>query len=1385
MVYTRLENRQAFYNRLFGNGRLASVGTFNKEGVLRAFDANQKKLGPDIKIGKDAHKLLAKLYPTMFSPPQGYERGVHGGRLVATRKQNVARGMKAADFKELGLTKKEGYRLSKILKKKDIPLGDGEHFKKLLSVYKRGQKEKIARFAMTNYQKFWVKQMTSARARRYQGSEMSWQFVPKLTYKNIHQFHTILAPYLQEKLLEFQANSNRTLKFQYNQWVTFEMLQWDEERSVWVVGTTKRSFFRGPVEVVLNGGQIQAGLNRSFAWIQELINKYIMQGSGWRVQKIEEAYINIYKYDALKGGSYVALPKWVQDKKACVNIQNKDNRCFFYCLLTALHENQIDLKHVDRLEQFEPLFQQHPELDETDLPMPLDRVNRGIPKYEHLLERNIHVLTVDEDNKKINTYHASECEHEETIVLLYYRGHYVLVKNVSRLISKQAAVKRHSDFLCMRCLHFQLNKKAYDKHVGMCKNQDVCRVSMPTKDSLTFDSAKKKKQLRQPFVIYADTEAILQEEEEQNNSRVQNKHVPCGAHYVIVSHLEKDVYGNVRWLEQGKVIRQFFDRSPQCIRKFLDQLTQDCRELYYEYLCNSKDMIFTAEDQIKLDQTTECHICGEGGFVSSEEDKQYRAANNGAPHPDSVDRDHDHLTGLFRGKAHHSCNLDYHNNNIFACLFHNLRGYDANFILKEIRDTDSKNVKVLALNTEKFLSFSLSYGRNMYEIRFVDSASFLSSSLEKLAEGLTIGEFVRTKQMVQPFTRGKSSLEAMLMLRLMIQKGVYCYEYMTEWKRFAEKQLPEIHAFISRLTYETAQFNKLTEKQQAHLKERYRHAHIVWTAFGCSDIGDYHDLYLHSDVALLADVFEVYRDMSMEKFGLDPCNYYTLPGIAFDSMLKKTGVELELLHDLDKYLMWEDGKIGGISGTGGVRYAKANNPYVPGYDETKPNSYLMYCDANALYGWGMTNLLPVRDFEFIDPADWNDKEFRMRRDAFGKRGYYLEVDAYLPEELHDVQNDYPCFPENVEVQQDQLSEWQKSTLQMMSHTISGGGQKKLVPNVNKKTNYKVMLYNLQLWESLGWQVTKVHRVMAFTQEAFVKPFIDLCSKERQKAETEFQKDFFKLVANANYGKFLENVRNHSTIKLVQEHLLQKYINKPDFKGREPINEHGIYMVDRKKMSVVLDKPVYAGIAILNLAKYKMYNFWYNVLQKKYGYDKLKMVYTDTDSFIFWVQTDDLYKDLEGDKEFAAMWDFSNYDKNHPLYDKSKKKVPGLFKDELAGVAIAEVVALRAKMYSILDAEGEQKNTGKGIKRAVLKKLKHGDYKRAQFHGGEKSNFAQSAEMTTIRSHNHNMVTESGMKKTLSCYDDKKWIHPDGITQYSHGHWRIGLVNLGKMYDAMI
>ena len=225
----------------------------------------------------------------------------------------------------------------------------------------------------------------------------------------------------------------------------------------------------------------------------------------------------------------------------------------------------------------------------------------------------------------------------------------------------------------------------------------------------------------------------------------------------------------------------------------------------------------------------------------------------------------------------------------------------------------------------------------------------MPSSLDKLTSNLEKDQFTNLNSMY----KGEQ-------LELLKRKGVYPYDYVDSLDKLAETQLPPKEAFYSRLSGDNIS------------DEDYEHAQKVWEAFDCKILKDYHDLYLKSDVILLADVFETFRDLCMTNYELDPAWYYAAPGLAWDAALKVTKVELELLSDPDMLLMFEKGVRGGVSSIM-HRYGKANNKYMgEDFNPKEPSVYLQYLDANNLYGWAMSKALPTKGFEWMDEDELQD-----------------------------------------------------------------------------------------------------------------------------------------------------------------------------------------------------------------------------------------------------------------------------------------------------------------------------------------------------------------------------------------------------------------------------
>ena len=279
---------------------------------------------------------------------------------------------------------------------------------------------------------------------------------------------------------------------------------------------------------------------------------------------------------------------------------------------------------------------------------------------------------------------------------------------------------------------------------------------------------------------------------------------------------------------------------------------------------------------------------------------------------------------------------------------------------------------------------------------------------------------------------------------------------------------------------------------------------------------------------LLADVFENFRKVCQEKYGLDPAHYYTAPGLSWDALLKKTGVGLELLTDLDMHLFIERGMRGGITMVG-KRHAKANNPQVEGYNPAEPTNYITYLDANNLYGWAMSLPLPKSGFHWkrVMPT----KEDIMKKGPNVKKGWILEVDLEYPEELHDAHNDYPLAPEKRATEPWKMSEYQRRLMADLG--LDPPNTEKLVLTLEDKEKYVVHYKNLQFYLSQGMRLKKVHRVLEFDQEPWMEPYIRMNTEFRKQAKSDFETNFYKLMNNSVFGKTMENLRNRVDVKIVR------------------------------------------------------------------------------------------------------------------------------------------------------------------------------------------------------------------------------------------------------------
>ena len=495
--------------------------------------------------------------------------------------------------------------------------------------------------------------------------------------------------------------------------------------------------------------------------------------------------IDFHRLNLTRGSSYVPLPDWLMKKKAIINPKNSDMECFKWAVIAAMKWEEIDRDHqrVSKLKRYEGEF------DWSGLEFPVSL--RDINKFERNNEIGVNILAIE--NKKI--YICRKGRDYNRIVNLMLiadvenqnKKHYVAVKSLSRLLSKQNSKHKEAQHFCTNCSNGFESEIIRDEHYEYCRSKDSVIVEMPTKNPIV-KYADGQYQFKVPFVIYSDFESILvpvsgaANNPEMSSTRGINVHQPSG--WCMYS---KFAYGKVT-----NPLKQY--RGRDCISKFCETIMVEAKRLYESAPKKPMDKL-TKEQNVEFVTAKECHICF----------KKCSSKNRKV-------RDACHYTAKYRGAAHSSCNLRYRIPDYIPVLFHNLAGYDSHLFIKEFAKHTSK-IGVIAKNTENYISFSVKVEVDKFidkagnekskeiELRFIYSFKFMSSSPDSLVNNLAKGghEF-------WGFEKHDSKQK-----ELIIRKGVYLYEYMDTWDKFEEKQLPSNDEFYSKLN-----MSGISEKDYQH-----------------------------------------------------------------------------------------------------------------------------------------------------------------------------------------------------------------------------------------------------------------------------------------------------------------------------------------------------------------------------------------------------------------------------------------------------------------------------------------------------------------------------------------------------------------------------------------
>lgn len=817
-------------------------------------------------------------------------------------------------------------------------------------------------------------------------------------------------------------------------------------------------WFPSKNHVIISSENISSVINTCFDDILGFYDAFLQLGSGWILSHIINLRLSVCQFIPLRGGCLNhKLPKIIKNKKAVVDIRSPKGQCFIYAVLAGMCPN---IAHPERYQNYKRYLRR---LNCTNIAYPVKLTD--ISRFEKDNKISVNVYSFEKILFPVfhSDYKASSPRKEVDILLI--NQHYFCIRNLSRLIGNTFSTKHRCHYVCRSCLSSYATHEKLLQHHQYCDDKGQC-YTMPPRGSLKrFENYRA--QYQSEFCIYYDIESLLIDNIPDAKAKKKSVLEKLSSHHAIsICAKRVSIFPEF----DGDL---FCYTGTDCVQKFFQFLENQWDEIQCIHESEYSDIDWTARDMLAFETQKSCSLC-KVEFSS----KVRKVA------------DHSHLKKYtnFRSALCNRCNITYAaRNKKIPVIAHCSNHYDTKLLLSEFFTSTKKHkVKILAKNKEKFHCMFVD------QFVFIDSYSFLQGSLQTLAESL------KSKD-IACFKHVKQLAKTPHQLKLLLRKGCFSYQYLDCESKLMNTQLPNIEDFYDII------------KETGISADEYKHAQEVWRVFGCQNLKDYLEIYVKTDVLLLIDIFENFRKTCYKNYGLDAAMYISLPHLAFDALLKMSGIELELLTSIDKYNFINKSIRGGVAGIN-HRYATANNKYMTQYDPTQPSEYLMLYDVTNLYGYIMASTpMPVKDFVWL--TDDEIKHLDIENiDPYGAVGYFLEVDLYIDKEIHDFLNSLPPASEKLSIP---CSDWSDFT-RMVADTYGlpfRDGAQKLVPTLNHKKMYVLHHTALRCYLKLGLRLTKIHKVLSFHQELWMKEFIEFNSAKRKSATNKFDQDLYKLMIN--------------------------------------------------------------------------------------------------------------------------------------------------------------------------------------------------------------------------------------------------------------------------------
>lgn len=1107
--------------------------------------------------------------------------------------------------------------------------------------------------------------------------------------------------------------------------------------------------------------------------------------SGWSVSRIESISLKVIQIKPIKGGSYIEIPLSLRHKErsgCLLNIYNppdecgSQNLCFVYSILAHDSIGGLQGKNrsrywrkvdhykdplifqkintngmvfpidISRLDEQMQIFHSHNkdisvsifgyhEKDETKSIIVGD-VNKWsiyIKKQERLLKNIFPLYAFDSfEQRPINV----------DLLLLFNKdmtqSHFVLIRSLSSLLRFD---NKNARFPCRKCFQQFVSLESLEEHKSLCvRSESILRF--PTNKELSFKDFQKT--LLVPYSYFFDCESYLEKPKDDSEKYIHH-HKCAGYSYNCI-----DWNGNL--VASSVYIQEKEDEDP--MELFLLEIFADikCRievldefqkEAYSKMIMNDIDLssIINGKDK----RFTSCGFC--------------KKSFKGTP-----SLHHSHLPPFnFEFLSCNECNIQGRLPYIFNVIGHNIINYDNCHLMQSIHKINFGEVEVLAKSREKMLSIIIRIQdkNSTAQIRFIDSLSFLQSSLSNIAncmynngEGADKFSIVRS-EFLKEVQQGVPE-------KYLFSKLAFPYNSLTCFNDLANTNFLDIHLYKNDLTKEEGK------------EEDLRVVKDICKILKLDTLRDLVSLYCRLDVALLASVFTQFRLLLYKTFNVDCLHYFSLPSFSYACAMLGCTEELEYITQKDIYRFVLRAKRGGYSSIGCLMFAEASNPYLPShlYDPTKPESYLTYLDANSLYGFSLMAPIPTRNFHFLKPKVQKKllkngiHEFLANLDINGDKGYFFDVDLIVPERHHNKMDDLPLAIEMKAVSKDQLSDYQLHFKEELDPTDSIFQTKRLIGDLHPKYNYVCHSRTLKKYVELGLEVIKVHNILEFSQSAFFKPYIETLMNFRRNAKTKFESDTWKLQMNSLFGYTILDRERMMNVKIVTDKTKALALsNSPLLDEIISINKNLLLFVMKRK-SILLNSPIQIGITVLEVSKAVLYSYYYEVL--KVNVPSAKIIIVDTDGLLIHSR-ENIYEFMLKTKEHHDMSAFNVQD---PLFSKyhcmDNQSKAGVFKDENSNSILYQAVSLRPKMYcfkyvkrnfnpiskqyEFVEGKNMEVKKAKGIPKMVAKS----DLTMAQYFHALFSPKYTSVSFNTIRRKKHQLYTVETSKKALCSLDVKRY-----------------------------